>query len=101
MNIAQQINSILSKGTALLRKDRFILDGEEVWANCNRTPSSGDPEETRNTSTQEGSVIEWPLGTKTIPERGSLPVDSFGYTHRVKNVKHIGHALKLECEVTR
>lgn len=81
--------------------EAFTLDGETVWANCNRTPASSDPEETRNTSTQEGSTIEWPLGTKTIPQRGSGPVDSYGYTHRVKTVKHIGHGLKLECEVTR
>jgi hypothetical protein len=103
MNFTQQL---LAKGTAVLaqsgpQSERFTLDGETVLANCNRTPESSDPEGVKGVSTQEGSVIEWPLGTATIPSRGSLPVDSFGYIHRVKSVKHIGHALRLECEVTR
>lgn len=97
---------MLAQGAKTLAKDSaqaelFTLDGEEVWANCNRTPISVDPQGVKNVSTGEGSVIEWPLGTVTVPERGSLPVDSYGYTHRVKTVKHIGHALKIECEVVR
>jgi len=103
MNLAQQM---LAKGVAVLAKNGpqsevFVLDGEAVVANCNRTPESRDPKGVENVSTGEGSVIEWPLETVSSPVRGSLLVDSFGYTHHVKSVKHIGHALRLECEVTR
>jgi hypothetical protein len=103
MNQAQQL---LARGAAILAKqsaqaEEFTLNGEKVWANCSRTPNSQDPEGARDTSTEEGSVIEWPLGTRNMPERGSLPVDSFGFAHRVKSVQHVGHALRLNCEVTR
>jgi hypothetical protein len=105
MNFAQQM---IARGASVLatqspQSELFTVEetGEKVWANCNRIPGSSDPEGTKNVSTEEGSEIEWPLGTGTIPKRGTNLIDSFGCTHRTQSVKHIGHALKLKCEVTR
>jgi len=101
MNIAQQL---IAKGAAVLAKyspqsEEFTFESETVWANCNRTPASNDPEGVKGVSTEEGSVIEWPL--TPVVERGDGLVDSFGFTHRIKSVKHIRHGYRLECEVTR
>lgn len=81
--------------------EQFVLDGETVSANCNRIPGSDDPDGVKNVSTEEGSVIWWPLNTRTVPERGTVVTDSFGHQHRVGSVKHLGNQLQLTCEVVR
>jgi hypothetical protein len=104
MNFAQRL---MTQGAALLAKqspqaEEVTLNGAEYSVNLNRLPRnpSGDPNGLKNVSTEEGSVIEFPLNA-VIPERGDILTDSQGFKHRVEKVSHVGHALRLTCEVLR
>lgn len=106
MNAAQQM---LARGATILAKqsgqaERFTVGiggNETVWANCNRIPQSNDPQGVNGVSTEEGSVIWFPLNTQTVPERGTILVDSFGHQHSVDRAQHLGTQLQLTCTVTR
>lgn len=103
MNFAQQM---LARGATILAKqsaqaERMTIEGEAVDVNCNRSPESDDPGGVSGASTEEGSIIWFPLNTRNVPERGTILIDSFNFQHRVKGVKHLGHQLELRCEVLR
>lgn len=103
MNVAQQM---LARAAAILAKQSpqaeiFRMGSEYVSCSCNRSPESDDPAGVSGASTEEGSVIWFPLNTRTVPERGTILIDSFNFQHRVKGVKHLGHQLELRCEVLR
>lgn len=96
---------MLARGAAVLAKssaqsEEVTLNGVTVWANVNRTPGDEDPSGLKDVSTEEGSIIEYPLGGES-PERGDILTDSYSFQHTVKSRKHIGHAYRLECKVLR
>jgi hypothetical protein len=102
MNQAQQL---LARGAAILAKqsaqaERVTLRGVTVDANVFRNSENLQAGSLAESSTEEKSVIEYPLGG-LIPERQDIFTDSFGYKHEVQRVRHIGHALRCECEVVR
>lgn len=102
MNAAQQM---LSRGASILAKqsgqaDRVTLRGKTVDANVLRNQESLQTGDRKEDSTEEKSVIEYPLGG-LIPACQDILTDSLGFKHEVKRVRHIGHALRLDCEVVR
>lgn len=103
MNLSQQM---IADGMSLLRTQSgqgeiITFNGAEYVVNVNRTPERANPRGGMDVSTGEGSTIEFPLDAGFTPQRGDVGTDQYGYSHAVKTVKHIGHAFKLECEVTR
>lgn len=79
---------------------RVTLGGVTVSANVFRNRENIQSGDLRESSTEEMSVIEFPLGGVT-PERQQIAIDEFGFKHEIKRVSHIGHAYRLECEVVR
>lgn len=96
---------MLERGATILAKqspqsEEVTLNGTTVSANVFRNQQDIQPGTRGESNTEETSIIEYPLGG-LIPERQQILTDSFGYKHEIKRVRHIGHALRLECEVVR
>lgn len=98
--------TLLNKGFALRQRTHkeivtFKDEEGEFTVTINRENKSQDPKAGIEISTEEGSTIEFPLDVGRVPVAGDVMVDEFDFEHCVKTVKHVGHALKCECEVTR
>lgn len=104
MNAAQQM---IARGAKVLAKqspqaEKVSLNGgPEVSANVFRNQENIQTGNLGESSTEETSIIEYPTDAGNVPERQGIFTDSFGYKHEIKRVRHIGHALRCECEVVR
>lgn len=104
MNVAQKA---LNRASLFLAKagpqsEVVTFNGELVRVNLNRNSDSKEIPGQVEVSTLEGSVIEFPLNSPAgVPGVGDVMEDSLEIKHRVTRASHIGHAIKLTCEVLR
>ena len=81
------------------------FDGVQVRSNVNRLPEQPPMPGKIDASTEEASVIDITTPEleklSSIPARGQSFTDQFGYVHSVNGIRHLGQAVRFECEVIR